>query len=241
MTDGIDDPDERNSRTMDMTTPTMSLEEDQALLGAWCRGDKAAGDRLIRYHFDWVSRAVLRWVDGDVTVAMDLVQAAFEVALKKKAEIRGPFGPYVRGIARMKVLERLRGKDRLVHELASSIRESARGAESVLLGVEQEQVAIAALRRLPPEHQDLMYLRHVQGMKLRELAELRGMTTSKLAGILRRAEQWLAHEVEQLAESRPVGESTLLGVTTWLRRREHDHDHDHDEDDHDPQHGGHDA
>lgn len=204
------------------STPTMTLAEDRALLRAWCRGDKAAGERLIRYQFERVSRAVVRWLHGDAATAMDIVQATFETALKRKAVIHGPFGPYVRGIAKLKVLEHFRSKDALVHELMSSIREGARGAESVLIGAQQEHVAIAALQRLPPEQQDLMYLRYAQGMKLREVAELKGMTTSKLAGLLRRAEERLAAEVERLAESKTVGEATLVGVTSWLRRREHD-------------------
>jgi RNA polymerase sigma factor (sigma-70 family) len=199
---------------------SLTLPEDRALLDAWCGGDKAAGDRLIRYYFDTVTPAVLRWLHGDAAAAMDIVQASFEIALKKKREIQGAFGPYVRGIAKLKVLEHFRGKDAVVHELLSSIGERGSGAESVLVGKQQERLAIAALGRLPPEQQDLMYLRYVQGMTLRAVAELAGMTTSKLAGILRRAEQRLAKEVAQLAESPAVGQSTLLGVRTWLRRRE---------------------
>lgn len=202
--------------------PKMTLAEDRALLDAWCRGDKAAGERLIRYQFEWVSRAVVRWLHGDAATAMDVVQATFEAALARKALIHGPFGPYVRGIAKLKVLEHLRSKDALVHELMSSIREGAHGAESVLIGAQQEHVAIAALRQLSPELQDLMYLRYARGMKLRELAAWKGMTIGRLAGLLRRAEERLAAEVERLAESEPVGRATLLGVTSWLQRREPD-------------------
>jgi RNA polymerase sigma factor (sigma-70 family) len=197
----------------------MSLAEDRALLRAWCSGDKPAGERLIRYQFDWVSRAVLRWVHGDAAVAMDIVQTTFEVALRKKAEIHGAFGPYVRGIARVKVLEHFRSKDALVRELTSSLRASTTGAESAMLGVEQEHVAIRALRQLPVEQQELMYLRYVQGLKLREIAELEGVTTNKIAGILKRAEERLVQEVARLAESLGVGVATVVGVETWLRGR----------------------
>jgi len=200
----------------------MTLAEDRALLDAWCRGDKAAGEQLIRYCFDALSVSVHRWVHGDDAATMDVVQASFEIALEKKAEIRGAFGPYVRGIARLKVLEHLRRKDAVAHELVSSIGERVDGIESRLVNEQQERLAIAALRRLSPEQQDLMYLRYVQGMKLRTIAEHVGMTTSKLAGILRRAEQQLAKEVEQLAESPLLGQSTVMGVRTWLRRREGD-------------------
>lgn len=200
----------------------MSLEEDRALLEAWCAGDKAAGDRLIRACFDGISRAVLGWVRGDTAAAVDIVQATFEVALKRRSEIRGAFGPYVRGIARRKVLEHFRRKDMLVDELTTSVQAGGRGAESVLLAEQQERLAVRALRQLSPEEQDLMYLRHVQGMKLRELAELEGVTIGVVAGILRRAEGRLAREVERLAESEDLRRSTLTGIDTWLRHRESD-------------------
>ncbi len=205
-----------------MTEPgaKMSLAEDETLLRAWCAGDKIAGDRLIRYQFDWISRAVLKWVHGDRSAAMDIVQATFEVALEKKAQIRGAFGPYVRGIARMKVLEHFRRKDALLRELTTSMRGNSTGAETALLGVEQERLAIKALRRLAPQQQDLMYLRHVQGMKLREIAELEGMTIGQVDGVLRRAETLLSREVQRLADSPSLEQSTIMGVRTWLRRRE---------------------
>ena len=198
----------------------MSLAEDQALLRDWCAGDKAAGDRLIRYQFDGISRAVLRWVHGDRSAAMDIVQATFEVALEKKAQIQGAFGPYVRGVARVKVLEHFRRKDALLQELSTSMRGDATGAESVVLGAEQERLAIEALRGLDPEQQDLMYLRYVQGMKLREIADLKRMTIGQVDGVLRRSQQLLSREIERLADSPRLGQSTMIGVKTWLRRRE---------------------
>ncbi|MEM9456508.1 MAG: sigma-70 family RNA polymerase sigma factor [Myxococcota bacterium] len=204
-----------------MTDDRMSLDEDRALLKAWCQGDREAGDRLIRYQFDWISRSVLRWVRGDSAVAMDIVQATFEVALDKKTGIDGPFGPYVRGIARLKVLEHFRRKDgALLRELTTSLRGDRTSAESALLGAEQERLALAALRRLSAEQQDLMYLRYVQGMKLREIAELRGATIGTIDGILRRAEKQLAQQVERLAESPHLSQSTLVGIGTWIRRRD---------------------
>lgn len=203
-----------------MTDDRMSLDEDRALLEAWCQGDREAGDRLIRYQFDWISRSVLRWVHGDSAVAMDIVQATFEVALERKAEINGSFGPYVRGIARLKVLEHFRRKDALLRELTNSLRGDRTSAESALLGAEQERLALAALRGLSAEQQDLMYLRYVQGMKLREIAELRGATIGTIDGILRRAEKLLAQQVERLAESPRLSQSTLVGIETWIRRRD---------------------
>lgn len=197
----------------------MTLDEDRALLRAWCQGDPDAGDRLIRYQFDGVSRSVLRWVHGDSAAAMDIVQAAFEVAMEKKAQIRGAFGPYVRGIARLKVLEHFRRKDALLRELTTSFRGDHTGAESALLSAEQERLAIAALRGLSPEQQDLIYLRYVQGMKLREIAELRGTTIGAIEGVMRRAMQRLAQQVERLAESPSLGQSTLVGLRTWLHGR----------------------
>lgn len=193
---------------------TMSLAEDKALLIAWRDGDPAAGDQLIRYQFPWISRTVLRWVDGDVVAAMDIVQASFEIALKKKTEITGPFGPYLRGIARLKVLEHVRGHARPMCELTSAIRDDTTGVESLVLGAQRRDLALEALRRLPADQQDLMTLRHVHGLKLREIAEATGMTVGQVDGLLRRAEQRLSQEVEDIARSRPteVG-PTEVGLT----------------------------
>ncbi|MEM9463636.1 MAG: sigma-70 family RNA polymerase sigma factor [Myxococcota bacterium] len=183
--------------------PTMSLVEDKALLIAWRDGDQAAGDRLIRYQFPWISRTVLRWVGGDVVAAMDIVQASFEIALKKKAEITGPFGPYLRGIARLKVQEHFRGHAPPICELTSAVWDDTTGVESLVLGAQRRDLALEALRRLPAEQQDLMALRHVHGLKLREIAQSTGMTVGQVDGILRRAEQRLCREVEGIARSRP--------------------------------------
>lgn len=214
--------DHRTAASPGAPGSTLTLAQDKALLYAWCGGDKAAGERLIRYHFDWISRAVLRWVHGDTAAAMDIVQASFEIALQKKATIHGPFGPYLRGIARVKVLEHFRRHDGRVDALHSAVRSDLTGAESVLLGAEQQRLVLEALRQLADEPRELMILRHIEGMKLREIAELTGMTVSRVDGILRRAEQRLAREVERLARSPRLAHSTLLGVRRWLRLRGYD-------------------
>jgi RNA polymerase sigma factor (sigma-70 family) len=83
------------------------IDDDVALLDAWRRGDKDAGQRLVERHFDGIHRFFRnKCADG----ADDLVQRTFLGCLEARERFRGSstFRTYLFGIARHELLRYLR-------------------------------------------------------------------------------------------------------------------------------------
>lgn len=197
----------------------MSPEQDAELLRAWCEGDRRAGDTLLSHYFDPVARYVFHKV-GQGETAEEIIQEAFKEAVDRRHLIKGRFGSYVRGIARFKVLEYYRCKGSLADELTSALAADEHGAES-MLGISEEGHHIAkALRMLTPERQELLYLFYVEGLSSREIAEIRGIRTSQIAGQVYRACTRVRELVEQFMQQGAQRESTLRRLDTWLRQFE---------------------
>lgn len=198
----------------------MNPEQDAELLRAWCEGDRRAGDTLISHYFDPVARYVFSKI-GQGETAEEIVQEVFKEAVDRRHLIKGRFGPYVRGIARFKVLKYYHCKGSLAEELTSALSAEERGPESVL-GLSEEGHNIAkALRLLTPERQELLYLFYVEGLSSREIAEIRGVRTSQIAGQVFRACTRVRELVEQFMQLGAPRDATLRRLDTWLRQFEH--------------------
>lgn len=104
---------------------------------------------------------------GSGAEAEEAVQAAFVRAFEKldRFDASYPFFPWLRAIIRNECLRRLRRQGREL-PLGSAGEEQARAAsgESTLL---LQQIAA----RLPPEQWQLLQLKHVEGLRYREIAE----------------------------------------------------------------------
>ena len=85
--------------------------DDEDLVAAWRRGETGAGDALARIHY----RAVLRFFELRFPrEAEDLAQQTFLIATEGRERYRGEgsFRAYVLGIARLKLVERVRKQER---------------------------------------------------------------------------------------------------------------------------------
>jgi RNA polymerase sigma-70 factor, ECF subfamily len=139
-------------------------------------GDRWAADALIRRHFGAVASTVARLL-GDPQEAEDVVQDAFASALAELAELRDPSSvrAWLVQIAVRKVHRRFRRRKLLrmfglagddtelgLAELASERASPDQHAELVLLD--------RTLRNLPVAERIAWTLRHVEGMRLEDVA-----------------------------------------------------------------------
>ena len=193
----------------------MTPEQDASLLEAWRAGDRAAGDRLISANLDSVAKYVLRKVTHPQATE-ELVQEIFKEAVDRRDRIQGQFAPYVHGIARFKVLEYYRRKGSFANELSSSLCDHEQGPESTL-GRSQEGHYIAkALRMLPVEQQELLYLFYIEGLSARQIAQMRGLRAAQVSGQVFRIRARAREIIEQLTRNRQQRESALRCLETWL-------------------------
>jgi RNA polymerase sigma-70 factor, ECF subfamily len=158
------------------TLPTDAAETatDQSLIATINAGDPEAFEALYRRHRDWAVALAHRFT-GDADLALDVLQETFLYVLKKfpgfqlNCQFRTFLYPVVRNIslnARRKIV-RLRPVDpATLHEVAAPEPSSALATESQL-----DELA-SVLAGLPEEHRETLWLRHVDGLALGEIAEI---------------------------------------------------------------------
>lgn len=179
-------------------------DEDLGLLRAWQAGEVAAGRALIRRHYAGVYRFFFARVDGDA--CEDLTQATFEVLCRRPEGFRGEGATlrgYIFGIARMKLIEHVRGKKRDGERFDpgehSVVDPASLASVSSLLGDRQIEFLVSqALRELPLDDQIVLELKEYEQLTLRELADLFGATIGSVAGRLTRARERLRLASERL-------------------------------------------
>ena len=193
--------------------------EDLELLARWREGDDAAGEALIRSHYNPVFAQIRVQVNGDADLAAELTQAVFEVLLHKRDEIVENVGAYVRGIARRKLIEHFRGERGASDddEQVSQIPDTRDGI-STLLGRREDVALLArALRLLPDDDQCLLLWHYADGLTQRAIGERLGLGKQQVNGRIDRARDKLRRRLEELAESGEQLASVTEGFDTWVR------------------------
>lgn len=76
--------------------------------------------------------------------------------------------------------------------------------ESTPTGDLLQQALVVAMGALRPEDQDLLHMRIVQGRLLREIAEVRGTSTSSTATAIERCLRWLRTNLLAMARDDPI-------------------------------------
>lgn len=159
------------------------------LIGALRREDEAVLRRFYREHVAAVYRFVLCRLDQDHAEAEDVVSQVFYQAFRDIERYDGGHAPgaWLQGIARHRVLDALRQKNRR-ETLERVMREDAAGARSgpdreptVLpeTALEKEETKRAvewALTALPAEYAQALRLHYVDDLPVKEIAEQLGLT-----------------------------------------------------------------
>lgn len=205
-----------------MTGPGVS-DEDLGLLRAWQAGDVAAGRALIKRHYAGVYRFFFARVDGDA--CEDLTQATFEVLCRKPEGFRGDGATlrgYIFGIARMKLIEHARGRQRQGERFDpgehSLVDPGSLASVSSLLGARQVEFLVAqALRELPLDDQIVLELKEHEQLTIRELARLFDAPEGTIAGRVLRARQRLRAATERLIADPALRAGTERDLESCMR------------------------
>lgn len=197
----------------------MSARPDFELLNAWRQGNREAADELMRRHYVSVHRFFTAKIPH---VADDLTQQSFLACVEGQSAIRqdGSFRSYLFGIARRKLLEHLRQKDRQARMM--SFR-AAQGPDTQLtpsgvVAMRQEQfLLLRALDALPPDMHITMMMFYWEGMSTGEVADVLEISVSAVTSRLSRARERLRETIERMEASPAVRASLLGDIDGWTR------------------------
>lgn len=192
---------------------------DSDLLTAWRGGEQAAGEALFARHFPSIARFFRNKIDGDIE---ELIQRTFLGCLEGQERLAGvgSFRGYLFGIARNVLYMHLRGNRRHGAPIdvdVVSLCELGPTASALVAKVEQEQLLLDALVRLPIAHQLVIELFYWEELSVAEIAEAMDVPVGTAATRLRRARQLLEAEMRTLASSTALRDSIAGGFETWAR------------------------
>ncbi len=180
------------------------MSADIELLDAWCAGDNAAGDALIRRHFEAVCRFFRSKLGEDVE---DLIQRTFQVCTVRRNDLTagGSFRGFLFGVARNLLLDHLRRRYRRgehddVH--VYSLRDLGTTPSEAVARNEREQLLQEAMRRISLDQRMLLELAHWEGLTGREIAQALDVGENTVRSRLSRARAALRDELEKLGAAR---------------------------------------
>jgi RNA polymerase sigma-70 factor (ECF subfamily) len=195
---------------------------DLDLLDAWRDGDAAAGQELVKRHYEAVYLFLYGKVDAQVSE--DLTQATFETLCRKRDEFRGDSAlrTFVLGIARWKLVqhfERKHAARRRFQPLEHSVQDPAldRSIHSLFAARDREMLVVQALRGLPLDDQLILELKDYEGLTAAQLARVFEIPPGTVASRLRRARQRLREGVQRLAHRPDLVEQTLTSLDGCMR------------------------
>ena len=194
-------------------------KSDLALLDAWRDGDQRAGNELFNRHFDSICRFFANKAPNEVD---DLIQRTFLACVESRDRYRGEasFRGYLFGVAR-NVLRRYY-RDKRYHDarfdpLVVSVHDLGPGPSLLIADKREQEILLAALRRLPMDHQITLELYYWENMSGSELAQVLDIPEGTVRGRIRRAKQLLEAALAEIAESPQQLESTVANLDSWAR------------------------
>lgn len=189
---------------------------DVELLEAWRAGSADAGAELYDRHAD----VVARFFENKVCMgASDLVQQTFVLLVEHRDRIRQglTFRAFVLGIARNVLRDHVRklARGRAVDPEVDAMVDLAPGPSTVIGRSREERLLLAALRRLPLEHQVGLELYYWEDMDAAEIAEIMGISHSAMRSRLAKARALLREAMARIAESPEQLASTVDNLAHW--------------------------
>jgi RNA polymerase sigma-70 factor (ECF subfamily) len=193
------------------------VQTDAELLAAWRSDDRAAGDELIRRHFESICRFFRAKLGDDVE---DLIQRTFLDCVTARDRVEeGGFRAYLFAVARNRLYDHLRARHRGPERLDLSLRSLADLGTSPSQAVardEQEHLLLAALRCIPLEFQIALELAYWEGLTGPEIATVLAIPANTVRSRLARARAAIRDEIERLATAPDLGRSTLHSLDTAM-------------------------
>jgi RNA polymerase sigma-70 factor (ECF subfamily) len=151
---------------------------DETLIGRIAGGDRLAMQAIFARHRVPLYRWLLRLV-RDEALAEDLLNEVFLDVWRQAArfEARASVATWLLAIARHKAFSVLRRRTEAVLDLeaASMVRDPADDPEIALQKKDRGEVLRQSLRRLSPEHGEVIDLVYYHGKSVKEVAEIVGV------------------------------------------------------------------
>lgn len=199
------------------------MTSDEALLEAWRAGDRAAGEALLRRHFDPLF-AFFRGKIDDRGVVEDLVQRTMLATFRGREGFRSDasFRTWLFAIARNELCRELRRAQKnpeLVDFGEVSVAElSGIGPNTVIGKLQHARLLLEALRRIPLDLQIAIELTYWEGMSATDVAAVLDIPAGTVKSRIRRAREAL-HEV-MLALGGAVADvrETVDNLDGWAAR-----------------------
>lgn len=193
------------------------MSADAELLAAWGGGDRDAGEQLFARYFESVVRFFQNKIDRDHD---DLIQQTFLGCLEARARFRGDgsFRAFLFGVAHNVLGKHLRTRYREPAALDfahTSLAELGDSPSLVFATDERQRMMLAALRRIPVDHQVALELHYWEAMTAAEIAETLAIPVGTAKTRLRRSKQLLAAELSDLLAGVTGAEPTETRLDTW--------------------------
>lgn len=187
------------------------MEDDEALLAAWCEGDDDAGDRLLRSAFPRLFRFLFNKI-GDETG--EIVQQTMLACVEHRDALREcvNFEAYMLRIARNKLYDHLRKRVRSREELPGdlpSVHDLATSMASLMGRAARDVEVLEALRALPLDLQVVIELHYWNELSTREIADVVEVPVGTVKSRLRRAREQFE---ELLRESGQVASADVVAT-----------------------------
>ncbi len=190
---------------------------DKALLEAWQRGDRRAGNELFQRHFEPVRRFFLNKSDAEAT---ELVQRTFLacVAARDRFEGRSTFRTFLFSVAHNVLREHYRAQNRArdrgdVDE--QSVVDLGAGPSTALESKREQRALLMALRRIPLKFQVVLELYFWERMTGLEIGEALGLPEDTVRSRIRRGKELLRGALADVEASAEVAESTAGNLEEW--------------------------
>jgi RNA polymerase sigma-70 factor (ECF subfamily) len=188
---------------------------DEALFEAWRGGDGRAGAELFERHYPAIARFFRNKVDVD---APDLIQKTFLGCIEGRERVRGDssFRTYLFAVAHHVLYKHFRARARSHLDFGvTSVHDLRPTATALLARRGEERALLAALRRIPLEHQVVLELYFWERLTALEIAEIQGVPEGTVRTRLRRAKQLLEAALGQVAASPTELRDTLSDLDGW--------------------------
>ncbi|MEZ4384371.1 MAG: sigma-70 family RNA polymerase sigma factor [Nannocystaceae bacterium] len=201
------------------------MPSDEQLLSAWCAGDRRAGEALFERHYESIARFFRNKVGHDA--APDLIQRTFLALVESRERFRGEssFRTFLFAVAHNILGRHYRSKRRGGEHLdfgAVSVSDLGPTPTALLARRDEEKALLAALRRIPIEHQVILELYFWERMKAAEIAAILERPEGTIRTRIRRAKQLLEGAMQEIGASRELIASTISGLDRWAAQvREH--------------------
>jgi RNA polymerase sigma-70 factor (ECF subfamily) len=165
----------------------MVEDDDAAMLAAWRRGDRAAGDRLLRRYVELMRGFFRRRVDGN---ADDLVQQALLACIEGRDRIRedDAFRRFALGVARNLVRMHMRRRVHIsMEECTDAMPCPGLGPDDRLERSSRERALLGALEQLTVSHRTVVAMHWWQRLSAGAIASRLALPEPTVRSRLRRA------------------------------------------------------